>query len=154
MTASACPKCGAPNNWLHPEIQRFAVSLESSNFLPEQSRVSWKGYRVWGTASKKHPGHDKHPLTWGPKLMIASILLGIVGFLGRLTGASASAGLLFIAPVTFIVGLVASLFGSLADSVPPGDQQLGFELDFSCAPPKWTCNDEQYWAEVRRFFNL
>src|SRR4051794_27570372 len=52
VAAAACPKCGAPNSWLHPEIERFAASLQKVNFLPPQSKVLWKGFRVSGWALK------------------------------------------------------------------------------------------------------
>jgi hypothetical protein len=144
FTAATCPKCGAPNNWLHPEIERFAKSLEKNNVLPAKSSVNWKAFRIWGSGLKKNPRQDIHPMNWGPKLMGVSLLVGILGGI-------INVALIAIAPILFFVGLIASLVGMLSDTVPI-DQPVEFQLDFSCSPPKWSSNDERYWADVRQFF--
>jgi hypothetical protein len=155
--AVTCPACGAPNSWLHPEILRFSQAIKEVNFLPARSQVSWRAYRVWGSGFTKPPGQNtglakSHPMNWGPKLMIAGVLLGL---LGGFNGGNPFT--LSIASIILLIGLLGSLVGMLSDTVPVDvavDRPVSFELDFAYTPPKWSCTDEQYWAGVHTFFNL
>ena len=146
VDAAICPCCGAPNNWLHPAIERFRDSISTLNFLPEKSLVFWKGNRVWGTGSQKYPKSLTHPVKWGPRVMISSFILWMVFW----RFAPYWAAILLLISFIGFLGTMVGMFLAAVSS----DQVVNFDLDFSYMPPRWSCNNESYWADVRKFFEL
>lgn len=127
---------------IHPEVQRFVDNIDTIE-TPREFQYFTSSHRVWGTA----PGNGG-TMDVGLKLFFGSILLGFFG--GR--GAAgpivlAISGLLFsISLVMMCIGVFQPLQGS--------DAVVTFQIDFSGPTPKWSCNDEKFWKNVRKFFSV
>jgi hypothetical protein len=156
-TTERCPECGAQNDWLHPEIKRFYSSHESAGlpFLPAGVRIDRRGrYNIMGHSDKKvlvtrfRDEYTKFLLWFVAGLSVVLITARVEWQLSWL----------------FVLGVIGAgvvgiaLFGKFKPEPIPYtaevERYVFFDLDFSFSPPKWTCNDEEYWAPVRKFFKI
>lgn len=145
--AAACPQCGSPNQWLHPEIQRFRDSLDAFQHRPPFD-VQWTNLTLSGTAEVSRGANAVGDISL--KILGAACLAVVMGLfmptpLGEL--------LLFGGFVTFAVA-VGFICITFFQPMKPTDSRLSFFIDFSQNPPGWQSDDDAYWADVRRFFGL
>lgn len=144
--AAACPKCGAPNNWVHPEIERFLNSIGQFDHMPPFD-VNWDRFILRGTAEVKRGAHALGD--FGGKAMA-------VGLLSMLLGAflPGTLGILvpwIIGPLGLFGGLVLILVSSLGN-YKASDFVVTFTVDFSQSPPRWQSDDDEFWKDVKQFF--
>jgi hypothetical protein len=144
--ASACPKCGAPNKWVHPEIERFRRSLGQFNHMPSFN-VNWDRFLLKGTAEVKRGARALGD--FAVKAMAAGLLCIMVGWL--LPGALGILVPWVVGPLAFFGGLIVFLITVFQkDNVT--DYFVSFIIDFSQSPPKWQSDDDQFWEDVKEFF--
>lgn len=146
MTAAACPKCGAPNNWLHPEIERFRASLGQFGHMPPFN-VNWDRSVLRGTAEVKRGAHALGDFGWKAMAVgLLSMLLGafLPGTLGVLVP-------WVIGPLGLFGGLVLMLVSTLGNT-KTSDFVVSFVVDFSHSPPRWQSDDDEFWKDVKQFF--
>jgi hypothetical protein len=135
--AKSCPRCGAPNEWLHPEIRAFLREQRDYGFGIRKLKTEALGCVLTGVA-------------WRPS--------------DRIDPASVTAGLLIAGAVLWPVGLVA-LAGAIGASVAAGcvSEELrkaagadgeAFIIDFRTEPPMWQSTNDDFWDEVMYFFDL
>src|SRR5262245_6835275 len=95
-TQDVCKRCGSP-------LSRVEAAMQ---FAPAQPAYVGASHSEAGTYTQFQPGYSAHPYQYGDNrksgLAIASMVLGILGFVTAffLIG-------LFMAPVGFILGIVA-----------------------------------------------
>jgi predicted RNA-binding Zn-ribbon protein involved in translation (DUF1610 family) len=146
FSAAACPKCGAPNNWVHPEIERFRNSLDAFGDMPPFN-IKWERFVLRGTAKVKRGAHATDDV--GVKGLAG-------GFLCMLVGAFLPGDLGVVVP--WVLGPLGVFGGSVLMLVSTfqktnnTDFVVSFAIDFSESPPKWQSDDNEFWKDVRRFF--
>ena len=139
-TAAACPRCGARNEWVHPELQRFLNSARSVEL-----GASWQWAHnqtaVWGTASPdvEERGGAKG-ISVGMTLFGVGVLLLFLGPIGW-----AIAGLLI--PIGLFLALAGSLLCKRSDYVV---KIPTFRVDFAGPSPRWESNDDEFWKPLRQ----
>lgn len=135
--AETCPRCGARNTWLHPEIERFVKSAEQFEHMP-QFRCRYKGFLLAGSA-ERNKGRAALASTGMSIMTIGLILLFFMPHIG-----------MTLAGIGMLIYLISSLGGS------PTKQEVltEFELDFGTVPPRWKSDDEEFWKDIRTFFNI
>jgi DNA-directed RNA polymerase subunit RPC12/RpoP len=146
IAAMACPKCGSPNNWLHPEIERFRNSFGQFGNMPA-FKVNLDRFILSGTAEVKRGIHAL--LDFGMKL-------SAVGFLSMLLGAflPGTLGILVpwvIGPLGLLGGFVIILVSTFGKDKTT-DFVVSFVIDFSQSPPRWQSDDDEFWKDVKHFF--
>ncbi len=147
--ANACPHCGTPNTWCHPEIARF---LNSINDFRGPSRIRFDNSHYWltGCGLKKT---DK-----GKRAAADQMASGcFIAALGTLCFFFAVySGLRYLVVVGCLSVLVAlyHFVGAFFSASVSTKTEVSFLLDFSKSPPEWTCTDENYWKDVKKFFHL
>src|ERR1700744_2185676 len=77
--AKVCPKCGAPNRWVHPEIQRFLDNLGEFEHLPSFD-YSLEAYKLQGPASVQRGAAAL--LGHGVKALAGGVLFFLYGMVG------------------------------------------------------------------------
>jgi len=146
IAAAACPKCGAPNNWLHPEIERFRASLGQFSHMPPFN-VNWDRFVLRGTAEVKRGAHALGD--FGLKAMAVGLLSMLVG--AFLPGTLGILVPWIIGPLGLFGGLVLMLVSSLGN-LKDSDFVVSFVVDFSQSPPRWQSDDDEFWKDVKQFF--
>jgi hypothetical protein len=147
VTAEACPKCGALNTWVHPEIQRFLASTQMFNHLPAFRYFSGR-FTLEGEAEVKRG--QMAVLNYSSKAIAAGVLCLILGAVGSVVSPILIL-LAIIGPVVIVVGYCLAATGMLQQEKAT-DLQVKFLVDFNCTPPKWWFNDDEYWREIKDFF--
>lgn len=126
--AQACPSCGGPNRWVHPEIARFIDGTKHfKNTPPFEFR------------------HERYSLACIDKG--SSTTNQIADFFG---------GLRIWAPLNLngIALLAASHFGQQALADSRARAVKVFRVDFKYDPPAFETNDCYHWRELFEFFQL
>ena len=162
--AVTCPKCGAPNTWVHPEITRFHQLFRSARTPP---------FNVTTDRFLLHGNSTVTPAAWaaatsggvGIKLAgygIKAVVVGVLTFLlvvmldellpslrqylrpwtEKLLGLSG-----FVA-----IGGVVLLLLSWFKMPKATDSLVAFTVDFSKTPPEWRSGDDAFWSEVYQYF--
>lgn len=131
--AEACPHCGNPNEWVHPEMQRFANHLDEIG----------KRY-----PSLEYEGNRLSLVAWVEKPSIGSTIAGLVSSVGFLTPLSLS-GAAWMVGLSLAQGVAASTLAQL----DPNKFQI-FCINFEAAPPEWDCTDEEFWRTLIQFFRV
>ncbi len=143
-TAAKCPQCGSPNNWMHPEVQRFRDAARS---IVLSRTWNWGSNQtaVWGNGdSEVEERGGAKGVSVGMTLFLVGVLLLFLGPIGW-----AIAGLLI--PVAIFIMVAGALFTKSSDYVVKIPE---FRADFSGQTPRWESNDEEFWEPVRDFFGL
>lgn len=140
--AKTCPKCGAPNEWRHPEVQRF-IENYSRIQVPSACNFNWNAETVSGFASVNRGAGGV-----GMKLVIIAALVAM--FLG---GSIAGPIFMLIAGVMVFIGIALMLISMLGPH-NPADSMVEFSMDFSGPTPRWTSNDDKFWSGVKAFFRI
>ncbi len=131
--AKACPGCGAPNRWTHPEIVRFLKRLHWFDDIPN-FEVEGRGYRLVGKSTRGQQFTD-----------VAAGAVGGLGFIAPMTGAG-------------LLGALGASIGAhyaseaLRNSAGRGVQF--FVIDFRYPEPFWQSTDDYFWGDVMDFFKL
>ncbi len=159
LTARTCPKCGAVNQYVHPEVKRFLESKDKvafvGHFLSESSKVTfyvndqplWKPHyhiKIYAALSVVSLVvmviHFRH--------LSAMLGLGAVGFtLGAIID-------MLKYPVGFYLICATAIgipFSIVTAGTPCGRTLV---IDFSEDPPKISCDDHELFAEVLAFFSI
>lgn len=147
-TALACPKCGAPNNWLHPEIERFRASLGQFNEMPPFN-IKWDRFVLRGTAEVKRGAHLFGDI--GVKAIAVGLLFMLLG--AFLPGTLGILVPWIVGPLCFFGGVVLMLISMLGNDQAT-DFVVTFVVDFSQSPPIWQSDDDDFWKNVKKFFLL
>jgi hypothetical protein len=130
--AAACPKCGAPNTWLHPEIARFVRCLDEFDHMPRFD-VRWDRYILVGQT------------VYQPGLIdAAQNFIGSLGFFAPLS----------IKGIASMAAACAMQSGvvQLLESAKPGVEAFG--INFSLRPAEWDSTNDRFWADVMDFFRV
>lgn len=139
--ANACPKCGNPNTWTHPEIQRFNQAVGSFTRTPPFG-YEGKSFVLTGTAKVPEKSST---------LADAGRLLSAVGLLSMIGGLFFPIIPFHLGSLAFIAGIVCLALAGKTD-FKPTDQTKQFRIDFSQIPPRWSSDDDVFWQEVKEFF--
>jgi hypothetical protein len=132
--APTCPKCGAPNGWLHPEIVRF---------LNRRRQVEQR-YDNFGSEAQGY--------------MLVCRSIRPKQFLDYAANAVGSLG--FVAPLS-VSGLAVVLGGAigseyaadlLREKAGPGANVL--VIDFRHSPPVWSSTNDEFWEYALEFFDV
>lgn len=122
VLAQACPKCGAPNNWQHPVIERFHADRASIRarraFTFHASKT-----KVWGATASFVP-------IWANALAMLISVTGV--FAGLLLGGWFSIGV--------AVGLVILVMSTTS-------RRETFEADLQAG--SWASSNDRFWQPVR-----
>jgi len=135
--ARACPGCGEPDRYVHPEIQRFLDSARASQALPPFSyKIDGFVLSGWAAVQKGALGASMK----GSRLFIAGSLMGLFG-----------AGLPFLLPIAGLLILVGLFMSSATafSGFSQADYVSRFSIDFNATPPKWESGDEALWKPVK-----
>lgn len=124
--AEACPSCGAPNDWLHPDIAHF-LSIKDATGISRPFNYTTTKTTVSGQTAAKPP-------VWA--WVIAAMISGIAAFLFMLSG--------FL--WAFIVGVFAAV---VLNSTRRFDH---FHADV--ANRSWTSSNDRFWKPVRVVLKL
>jgi hypothetical protein len=127
--AMNCPGCGAPNNWLQPEIVRFFNSIHRFDF-PTSIQFNYEKYVLTGV----DPGSNQMAREF-------SDFANSIGVIAPLN----LHGLATIAGVHF---------GGKAIEERAQKKLKAFRIDFTYSPPAWSSTDDSYWYDVMDFFRL
>lgn len=147
-SAAACPKCGAPNTWVHPEIERFRQSLGEFGHMPAFN-IKWERAVLRGTAEVKRGAHATGDT--GVKALAGGLLCMLIGWV--LPGGLGIIVPWVLGPLGFFGGLVLILVSTL-QKTNNTDFVVSFVVDFSESPPRWQSDDDEFWKDVRRFFKI
>lgn len=129
-SASACPHCGAENNYVHPKIASF---LSKAGEMPGPAfRYTSTGMSVVGATE---PASSQFATWGGAGVFLGGMLLAFTSF--------NTFGLLL-----FFVGMV--LLGCALFVVPRDPQS--FEIDYSSGKPVWTSTNDTLWASHKAHF--
>jgi ribosomal protein S27E len=131
--AAACPSCGKPNHWTHPQIRRFLRQKHQFESTPHL-QAQGKGYVLVGR-STRDKGFTDH----------VARAVGSVGFFGPAT----LRGVGKIVAFSVGAGYLSRFLSQVA-----GPNGQAFTIDFRTTPPAWNSTDDYYWAEVMEFFGL
>lgn len=157
MDARRCPKCGAGNTFVHPEIERFLANL--GNFKTPMSNYVSQGSNIvinWFDKGFLKPRHHMVKATvFGFSLLFLSSFKWFMATSNELVS-----GLLYMMSVLMLPGAllcflyagVGFLHFMLSSDHDKGDHRL--LIDFSKEPLEWGSTDDKYWEELIRFFNL
>jgi hypothetical protein len=127
--AAACPGCGAPNKWAHPEIRRFLRCLHRFDHLP-RFNIHWERYVLAGVDEASHRTAQRTCNTVG------------------------SFGILAPISVTGLVTLAGFHVGSQLLQGWATRRVKAFRIDFRTSPPIWASTDDDWWSEILDFFGL
>jgi hypothetical protein len=127
--ASACPNCGAPNEWVHPEIVRFYRSIDRFEF-EKCVKITYEKFVLCGVDQ----GSNRDAL-----------------------GLAKLAGSFRVAAPLSINGLATVMaVGGGQDWLHNWAQKKlkAFRIDFTNLPPGWASTDDEYWLDVMKFFGI
>jgi hypothetical protein len=120
--AATCPRCGAPNKWVHPEIVRFYGSIAIFKFEPA-TRIFHDKFALMGVDDDADRGaRSVTDMTNG---------LWVIGDIGTVLAAQAA----------------GRWINEWARK-----KRKAFKIDFTSAPPVWSSTDDDWWLDVMRFF--
>jgi hypothetical protein len=127
--ASACPKCGAPNTWVHPQITRFLSTRRSSFPIPlfdsDNDRYVLRG---WDIESQARADVSN-------RMLSNFFVVAPMNLQGIATMATTMA---------FTQGVQECMNSGVK----------AFIIDFSTSPPAFQTTDDGYWRPVLQFFGL
>ncbi len=132
--APACPKCGAPNIWIHPECLRFFDRLRMFERIYPGFEAQTQGFCLVCRSVR-----DKQFLDY------AANAVGSMGFMGSFSlGGLASV----------LAASIGSQYAAqaLRDQAGPGVH--AFVIDFRCRKPVWSSTDDELWEAVLDFFDV
>jgi len=132
--APTCPKCGAPNAWMHPESIRFLGRLRKFQRSYTGFDVEAKGFTLVGRSYREKQFMD-----------YAASAVGSMGFVGplSLTGLAITLG-----------ASIGSKYAAKALQDKAGPDHHLFVIDFRHDPPLWSTTDDGFWEDVLDFFDL
>jgi hypothetical protein len=132
--AAACPGCGAPNEWLHPEIRAFLREQREYGFGIRNLKTEARGCVLTGYARRPRGLLDA-----------AGQAVGSLGFIGPAT----LGGIVGVLGASMAARAVADELRRAAG--PDGE---AFLIDFRTEPPGWQSTNDDFWDEVMCFFDL
>ncbi len=135
-TAKSCPKCGAVNSWVHPEIERFLASIDHFSKI-RSFTFDHDGLVLNGIAEV---------IRGGKALWVIATIAYLFAFLNVFFLAFESS-LRLVILATFLRHCRAVFY-----PVKSRDGLVRFCIDFNQNPPSWSSDDDSYWRDVRRFF--
>ena len=153
-TAHSCPGCGAPNGWIHPDVDRFLKNLDKIK-LPASFKHDSTKTGVHGTAKILTPGPASQwfLIAGGLGILLIVISLALSNYLGvnmRSTSTSTFFSLSNGSTLTFTGGLILIVLAAALRNA--AFQQRWFKIDLSMTPPTWESNDDEFWKPIREFF--
>lgn len=149
--AKACPKCGAPNNYLHPRIKEF---LAKKDILNTTCKFEYKGNEITfskGNAPLWHI-HRHQGKIWS--FFGVCLLFNFIRWQNHLdpvVGLLLSYAQFFLGMATFWIGVIAFFIWVIRAGHK--ESSIYCKFDFSTVPPTIEKNHDQYWNEVITFFN-
>ena len=127
--AKECPQCGAPNNWVHPEIARFLASVGHFPSLPEfkcdHDRYVLQGWDVRSRNCAETTSNLLSSFSLATPLTKKGLALQAATLLGS-----------------------SFLNSCMSQSVK------AFVIDFSTSPPTYHTTDDAHWRPVLKFFGF
>lgn len=141
-TANACPTCGAPNRWIHPQVERFIENAQQFR-TPAEFQYQCDRETVSGRAMVQRGSFHL-----GSKLLIAGILLTAIGGATRLGPIAIGIG----GPMA-LIGLVMSAVGAMSP-MKESDTVVRFSIDFSGPTHVWRSTDDEFFGAIKRFYKL
>lgn len=135
VQAETCPSCGAPNDWLHPAIQRL---VEQKDQLGKAFNFRYKRHEVWGGTERKVP-IVINVICWTLFIGIFSVayLFGAVG--------------LAFGPIGLITTVILFVGYSCVVPFVFGKKQ-SFEANL--LTKQWQSSDDDFWREVKTTLKL
>jgi len=145
--AVVCPKCGAPNKWVHPEIERFRQAFRSSRPFT----YTWDKFAVHGSAEVKRGGRVLADYAF--KAMVAvgfCFVLFLILDESVLSLRRRLDPLIWTSVFVGVGSLILLSVGLMKQKAT--DSNITFTIDFSKTPPAWRSVDEDFWCEVKQFW--
>lgn len=132
--APACPKCGAPNSWIHPESTRFLGRLRKFQRRYNAFDAEARGFMLVCRSTREKQFLD-----------YAANAVGGMGFAGPLSlgGLAVTLG-----------ASIGSQYAAKALRDKAGPDTNVFVIDFRHDPPLWSSTDEEFWEDVLDFFDV
>ena len=140
INAETCPKCGSPNEWLHPRISEFLAAGDQIE-TKERFNVEYRGAKLAGETEERRSWDFYMKAGFGA--IAVFLLSGFITPLAPYGELALAAGIIALAWGTLLI-----VFGS-----HKGKAKY-FEIDLSEEPPKWESNDDAFWTPVRQFFGV
>jgi hypothetical protein len=132
ILADKCPSCGAPNDWIHPDIKRL-LEVRSEIGTAEKFKLEWNNIEAWGKTRKK----TSRLVSFLALLIFLGIYLPL-GFLGTIgKGLGPINIFLVIGLALLMVVLLDPLFG----------KNKVFHANLQAR--SWTSSDDSFWQPVR-----
>lgn len=132
--AQQCPKCGAPNRWLHPEIARFVGRLSKFRRSYDGFEVETRGYQLLGRSTRQKQFLD-----------YAANAVGSLGFRGPLS----------LGGLASVLGAsIGKQYAAQALRDAAGRGFHAFAFDFRRTPPTWSTTDDEFWEDVLDYFDV
>jgi hypothetical protein len=123
--APSCPKCGAPNKWIHPQCLRFLDRLRRFQRKYPNFQAEAKGFLLVcrSTRDKQFADYAANAIGgmgfWGPMSL---------GGLAMTLGAS-----------------IGSQYAAKAIRDKAGPHANAFVIDFRHDPPTWSSTNDEFW---------
>ena len=136
VLADKCPACGAPNDWVHPDVTKF---INNDNIdTSERFTYRWNKAEVWGQTGTKVP----------TRVMVIGVLIFLaiyfpLGFFG-------SFGFLFGPINIFIVIGFGFVFGLILTAMY-GERKT---FHANLLDRTWTSSADQFWYPIKAFLDL
>lgn len=120
--AAACPKCGAPNTWVHPAIAKLIAGAATIGTV-RPFNFTYTKTAINGQTASYTP-------SWAWALIAAFLVMGAIAFLANSWG--------WLAICAFAAAFTKT-----------GTQRFqSFSADLQAGT--WTSTDEYFWAPVRK----
>jgi hypothetical protein len=132
--ADACPKCGAPNTWIHPELERFFRRIRTFRRWYPNFAAEAKGSVLVISSTRSKQFMDYAANAVGGLGVIAPLSLG-----GLALVLGASIGTQYAAD-------------AIRQKAGPYTQVLA--IDFRHDPPRWSSTSDDFWEDLIEFFEL
>lgn len=152
IDAEACPQCGSPNNWIHPEIERFRNSLGEFSHMP-QFNVSWHRYVLTGVA--RIESGNAAVVEKGEEIGMKGFAIGVLilcyAFFASFSNPIAALYIFLAGGAVCVIATVIYLFAFLSEK-DDECHSYEFRIDFRESPARWQSNNENFWHDVKKFF--
>ncbi|MBF0275657.1 MAG: zinc ribbon domain-containing protein [Nitrospinae bacterium] len=138
-TSKSCPKCGAQNEWVHPEIKRFH----------DNQKTFTKSFTAYHSPYELSIMDDNAGI--GPMAFFVLFMLSLITLL--LWSVFPDSWFCFL---LFAVTAISAVykFISMIYKLFTGRTVRQIVFNFHKNPPEYETNDEAYWEEVLVFFNF
>lgn len=166
MSAQKCPHCGAWNQYVHPEIQRF---LSNTDKVEVKSLLAWRFEHNQEEIAFTYDGilrprfHMVKALGIGIGITVFGFIKwrnffpeSIKGFIYLLEMLVSIIGTLVLiyAGIGFLTWFWSVFAQAMSGKITPENHEKYLVINFATTPPQFQTNDERFWGGVLEFFSL